>query len=300
MTAAAPLQSQPFVNPQLWECTIVSIAPINTPEVELECQPGFKKFSVKAAPRDGWSTLRILPRIIILRDLTQVDESNPTPGARAVQQDALQVATALVDKWANNTIGNSGRLGVGILPVGASLPSEGEKPSGLFLEFLNDLKRDQTELAQGIVKQASDWFNSGKSAYIQQFHRAIAMWLYGKNASKIKWVDNPGFAELKRCFCSQEIPLDATVCPNCRTDLVLKHIERGTRPTDDSVVLAEIYNVLRSRGETSEAIVQSTAAADMPEGIEPEPIVFVEPSAEGVAAQKALADRMLQDEKKKQ
>lgn len=294
-----PIQNPIYANPYLWESTIVSIAPFDTGTVTMECQPGFKDYRCKAAPRDGWTTLQIGPRIIMLRDLTQVDETNPTPGMRPVQQDAIQVATSLVSKWADNTIGTSGRLGVGLLPMDTTLPEEGEKPTGKFLEFLNGLKAQQDELATSAVKQASDWAQTGKSTYITNFYRGLAKWKYGNNAQKIGWVNDPGYAELKRCFCAKDIPLDATICPECRTDLVMKYIERGTMPKDDPIVLAEIQNALRARGAGNPIGVEiPLTRSTAPDSVEPEPIIYVEPSAEESAASLAIREKLMAAEKK--
>ncbi len=295
-TATQPItQHQMYANPALWDVTIVSISPFPLGPYRMESHPGFKDYTMPAAERGEYSTMQVTPRIIHIRDMTSVDEENPTPGIRPIQQDAMQVAVAIESKWADTTLGNAGRLGVGILPPGAFLPGEGEKPSGEFLQFLAKLKADQESLARDAVKQASDWEANGKRLYITEFHRTLAIWLYGKNANKIKWVENPGYSEMKRCFCAQDIPLEATVCPVCRVDLPMKHIERGTRPADDPYVMEAITEILAARGQQPSANVSHDVAMS---SVEPEPIEFKEPSAAEVAAQKAIADRLALIEKK--
>jgi hypothetical protein len=123
----------------------------------------------------------------------------------------------------------------------------------------------------------------------------LAKWLFGKNANKIKWVEDPGYQDTKRCFCAQDIPLEATVCPVCRVDLPMKHIERGTRPANDPYVASAIDEILAARNQAPAPFVSAASALS---NIEPEPIEFKEPDAAEVAAQKAIAERLATIEKK--
>ena len=241
-TLEAPVKRNPHIE-RFSDRTIVSIYPIRC-EKEMNSFRGFKRYILEAAPRGGWTTLEVGTSGQWVKDMSTVDQDNPTPGMRAVETPAFDEASELVRHWTSNTAGR-GRPGIGLLPYGVNPPAPGEQASPEFARFLAELNAVQTEYAQWYVKDANDKKVKGEMKNIMDStHRAMGRWLYGSGAEKFEWYGKTVYMETKQCFaCSREIMAAALVCEHCSTNFIDWHLKYGTEPENDPAVAAALANV---------------------------------------------------------
>lgn len=241
MTTAVPTPARsPFAPIESFrvvpEVSIISIFPLALRK-SVPLAGMIHAFEVPAQKANQYFRLRIGNSYQLIRDTSDVNEANPTPGLKPAPVTAQQLANALVEDW-TNSISREGAPGVGILPIGV------EEGTDEFKAFHKSLIRQQKQMSEWLIQDASDKHGKHDTKSITDFHRACAKWLLGDASAKLPWFPQIDFQGTKRCVaCDSEIKAQAKVCQHCNTDLVEYYVKYGLNEGGDPAIAHMVERV---------------------------------------------------------
>jgi hypothetical protein len=239
------------------EISIISIFPLPLRK-SIPLAGMIHTFEIPAQKPNQYFRLRVGNSFQFIRDTSDVNQSNPTPGLKPAPVTAQQLADALVTDW-TNSISREGAPGVGLLPVGV------EEGTQEFKDFLKGLTRQQKQMAEWLVQDASDKHGKHETKSITDFHRACAKWLLGDASAKLPWFPQIDFQGTKRCVaCDSEIKAQAKVCQHCNTDLVEYYVKYGLNEAADPAIAHLVERVRLARFNPNDPGKKSGDEANTP------------------------------------
>ena len=188
---------------------------------------GYNDYVLEAAPRDGYSLLKVEDGAVHQPDFSSGDDR--PPGRIHVPQTGTEIALGLVDKWTGHGMIGAGQIDIALLPNEAIARFDADMRPVPSEEFLERLRKAQEPRAAAWVDKASDYHRTpGKSGGITEHMRDACRWLHGEAANRFDWMHAATMEANKKCVaCGREILKAALACEHCQTNIPKFYMEAG-------------------------------------------------------------------------
>lgn len=236
------------------EVRLFSVSPIYR-EKEMPCgEGGFYKFTLAAQPRDSYQIVVIADSFQMIPDYGGIEVNGGQFTMKPAPKPAWAIAASLAREW-NSSTASAGGMGVRVMP------QDMVEGTPEFDRFKAETTADVMACATWAVRDASDKHTNGESKVISAWHRAMAQWLYGEQASGLPWFNMQTVAEIKKCAaCATTIEYAAKVCKSCGTDLVKFFKEYELSKEDDPYIWAWLQGRAKVQPATKGETVQMGSA----------------------------------------
>jgi len=184
---------------------------------------GRKQYFIPACDKGKYNVLKVYDTYTVIADLSAraTNDEGYGDAMTTAPIPCLGLVDDLLRIFGGDGIGNKDGRRPGIMMIADDTPTQRE---------LDQLVAMHTEYCRGLVIEADDYDAKGAKAYITEAHREALRWLGSEDRNWYRKIEARLFKQCPRC--AENINAMATLCKECRTDLVRYYADQKTEVTE--------------------------------------------------------------------